>query len=100
MNKASLRRRLDAALGKAPCDLVIDDVVYLDVFGCRFVRGSVAVHEGVIVGVEPGLSARRTVPGKGRHLVPGFIDAHVHVESSMMLPHAFEAAVLPRGTTT
>jgi adenine deaminase len=91
---------LDAALGKAPCDLLIRNVKYFDVFSCRWVAGDIGIAEGHIVGVESGLKARRTVDGKGRKLVPGFIDAHVHVESSLMVPQDFQTVVLPRGTTT
>ena len=93
-------RLVEAALGKVPCDLIIKNVKYFDVFSCRFVAGEIAILDGHIVGVEPGLKARKTVNGKGRKLVPGFIDAHVHIESSLMVPHDFERVVLPRGTTT
>jgi adenine deaminase len=97
---ARMQRRLDAAQGRRPCDLVIKNTRWLDVFSCRFVEGELAIDDGVIVGVEPGLQGGRELDGKGRTVVPGFIDAHVHVESSMMLPHAFARAVLPRGTTS
>lgn len=95
-----LPRLVDAALGRVPCDLVIRDVRYLDVFSCRWRTGDVSVVDGHIVGLEAGLKGRRTVNGRRRRLVPGFIDAHVHVESSLMVPRDFEGAVLPRGTTT
>lgn len=95
-----LRLRLRAAQGIEACDLVLRDVRYLDVFGCEFVRGDVAVVDGTIVGVEPGLSAKRTIDCRGAHVVPGFIDAHVHLESSLLVPESFQRAVLGRGTTT
>ena len=62
--------------------------------------GVAGVVDGHVVGVEPGLKGRRLVQGNGRKLVPGFLDAHVHVESSLMVPRHFARAVLPRGTTT
>lgn len=96
----SPRRLVDAALGKIPCDLLIKDIRYLDVFSCQWVRGEIAILDGFIVAVEPGLKAKRAFQGKGRKLVPGFIDAHVHVESSLMVPGNFQSVVLPRGTTT
>jgi adenine deaminase len=87
-------------MGRAPCDLVIRNVRYLDVFHCTWRSGDVAIADGVIVGLEPGLKAKREVDGKGKYLAPGFIDAHVHIESSLVTPDNFQAAVLPRGTTT
>ncbi len=98
--KAQLKRRLDAALGKMPCELVLKNARYLDVFACCFRHGDIAIADGVIVGLGADLEAGRVLDLTGRTVVPGFIDAHVHVESSLMLPHAFEHAVLRRGTTT
>lgn len=96
----ALRRRLRAAQGASPCDLVLRDVRYLDVFACEFVRGDVAIADGVVVGVEPGLRGAREIDAKGAHVVPGFFDAHVHLESSLLVPESFQRAVLSRGTTT
>ncbi|MBI3544281.1 MAG: adenine deaminase [Deltaproteobacteria bacterium] len=96
----NFQRRIDAALGKIECDLVIHNVRFLDVFTCEWKEGDVSIVDGAIVGLESGLKARRTIEGRHKHLVPGFIDAHVHVESSLLVPHHFERAVLPRGTTT
>jgi adenine deaminase len=100
LTQAQLQRRIDAAQGRIPCDLVITDVRYLDVFSCEWRQGDIAIIDGVIVGLEPGLQGQRTLHGQGKFLTPGFVDAHVHVESSMMLPVDFQQAVLPRGTTT
>ena len=94
-----LKLRMDAALGKTPCDTIIRNVRYLDVFSCEWKEGDVALHSGVIVGLDPGLKAIREINGKGKTLVPGFIDAHVHVESSLVVPGHFERSVLPLGTT-
>jgi adenine deaminase len=99
-SRARLQKRIDAAMGRTSCDLIIRDVRFLDVFHCVWRTGDVAVADGVIVGLEPGLKAQREVNGKGKYLVPGFIDAHVHIESSLVTPDNFQAAVLPRGTTT
>lgn len=96
----TIRRRLAAAQGREPCDLVLRDVRWLDVFGCEFVSGDLAIKDGVVVGTTPGLEAARVIDGRGAHVVPGFIDAHVHLESSLLVPEGFQRAVLPRGTTT
>ncbi|MBX3206035.1 MAG: adenine deaminase [Labilithrix sp.] len=95
-----LRRRLRAAQGQEPCDLVLRDVRWLDVFTCEFVAGDVAIADGVVVGLAEGLRGAREIDGRGAHVVPGFIDAHVHLESSLLVPESFQRAVLPRGTTT
>ncbi|MBK9072247.1 MAG: adenine deaminase [Myxococcales bacterium] len=97
---AQLARRIDAAMGRTPCDLVLTNAVYLDVFSLAWRKGAISVHDGVIVGVEAPLRARRRVDLKGARLVPGFIDAHVHIESSLVTPEVFETLVLPKGTTT
>lgn len=91
---------IEAAQGKAPADLCLKDVSYLDVFSCEWRQGDVFASKGYIVGIEPGLKARRTIDARGKYVVPGFIDAHVHVESSMLLPDEFERVVLPKGTTS
>ena len=96
----ALRRRLRAARGLEPCDLVLRNVRYLDVFTCEFVTGDVAIKDGFIVGTGPGLTGAREIDTKGAHVVPGFVDAHVHLESSLLVPEMFQRAVLPRGTTT
>ena len=95
-----LRRRLRAAQGQEPCDLVLRDVRWLDVFTCEFVAGDVAIKDGTIVGLAPGLRGVRELECRGAHVVPGFIDAHVHLESSLLVPESFQSAVLPHGTTT
>ena len=94
-----LSRRIQAAQGKIDCDLLIRGARYLDVFSCAWRSGDVAVIDGAIVACDGDLRARRVLEARGRALVPGFIDAHVHVESSMMTPDYFQSSVLPRGTT-
>jgi len=95
-----LQTRINAAQGRIPCDLIISNVQFLDVFSCKWRRGDVAIIDGVIVGLERGLKAKRTINAKGKWLVPGFIDAHVHLESSLMTPTNFQSVVLSKGTTT
>ncbi len=96
----ALRRRLRAAQGQEPCDLVLRNVRWLDVFTCEFVEGDVAIKDGVVVGLAPGLRGARELDGRGAHVVPGFIDAHVHLESSLLVPESFQRTVLPYGTTS
>lgn len=95
-----LQRRIDAAQGRIDCDLILKSATYLDVFSCEWITGDIAIIDGVIVATETGLRAKRTQDCQGKWIVPGFVDAHVHVESSMMTPSYFEEAVLSRGTTS
>lgn len=94
-----LKRSIDAARGLTRPDLVIRNARFLDVFAGAFRDGDVAVHDGLIVGVLDPYEGVETLDAKGAFLVPGFIDAHVHVESSLMTPVRFQQAVLPHGTT-
>lgn len=93
-------KRIEAAQGKIPCDLVLKNARVLDVFSGKWLDTDVAVYEGDVVGLDRGYSAKKTIDLKGKAVVPGFIDAHVHVESSCMIPGYFEQAVLPHGTTS
>ena len=95
-----LQRRVDAAQGRIEGDITLEGVQYLDVYSATFRSGDVTLIDGVIVGVDSGLKSKRHISGRGKWLVPGFVDAHVHVESSMMTPDHFSAAVLKCGTTT
>lgn len=96
----NLRKRLDAAQGRLECDLILKNVQFLDVFSCEWRSGDLAIYDGVIVGLNPGLKSKRELNLRGKKVVPGFIDAHVHVESSMMIPKYFQETVLLKGTTT
>jgi adenine deaminase len=95
-----LQHRIKVARGDQPASLVIRNTQWLDVFSGAWQTGDVAIFDGVIVGVADSYEGVEVVDGKGGLLVPGFIDAHVHVESSMMTPKQFLRAVLPRGTTS
>ncbi len=96
------RERILAAQGKLPCDLLLENARWLDVFTGTFRDGHVAIFGDTIVGVGPDakLGAKRVENLGGMAVVPGFVDAHVHLESSLMTPSNFERSVLPRGTTT
>ena len=95
-----LNQLIRAALGQLTCDLVIKNVQFLDVYSGEFVHGDVAILDGIIVGTGEAYAGIEEVDGTGKYLVPGFIDAHVHIESSLMIPQNFAKAVLSHGTTT
>ncbi len=87
------------ATGRMPADVRIDNVRIMDVFNGELREGSVSFGQGRILGFSR-FEAREVVDGKGRWLLPGFIDGHVHIESSMLCPARFAELVLPFGTTT
>lgn len=95
-----LARRIEAARGDCKADFVIRNATWLDVFSGAWQSGDVAVADGIVVGVKENYEAQVVIDGSNCFLVPGFIDAHVHIESSMMTPSKFSMAVMPRGTTT
>ena len=92
------RRLLETAQGKRPAERVFRDAEVLNVFTGEWRREDVAVSDGVIVGVGR-YNGEEVVDCRGTALVPGFIDAHLHVESTMLPPSAMVAEVLPSGTT-
>jgi len=91
---------LEVARGDAPADLLLLDGRVVNVFTGEVERIDVALHGGLVAGIGPGYRAEEVVDLRGRYLVPGLIDAHVHVESSLATPPEFARAVVPRGTTT
>ena len=88
-----------SARGEIPADVVVRNAKWLDVFTGKFRSGDVAWKDGIIVGVGEHYEAKQVIDGSGQYIVPGFIDAHVHIESSLMTPVRFQQAVLPCGTT-
>ena len=86
------------ARGDRPADLLLRNARVVNVFSGEILDEDVALAEGHIAGFGVR-AARREVDLAGRYLAPGFIDAHVHLESAMAAPREFARAVLPRGTT-
>ncbi|KJV10321.1 adenine deaminase [Elstera litoralis] len=100
VSKADIARRIDQALGTEKADLVIKNVRLLDVVSGTLHRSDIAICGDKIVGTFDEYSGVREIDGSDQVAVPGFIDAHVHVESSLVTPGEFDRCVLPRGTTT
>ncbi|PKL07721.1 MAG: adenine deaminase [Spirochaetae bacterium HGW-Spirochaetae-7] len=91
---------IDVARGRTPADLNLIDCRMVDFFRGRIVDGAmVSIYRGYIVGVNDGLEARKTQDLGGKYLCPGLIDAHVHIESSLLSPVEYARMVAPRGTT-
>ena len=100
MSVDELGRRIDQGSGRDAADLVIRDARILNVATGTIDEGDVAICGDTIVGTHDSYRGRREIAAKGRIVAPGFIDTHVHIESSMVVPSEFEQGVLPRGTTT
>jgi adenine deaminase len=93
-----LSRRLAVARGDEPADVVVRGGRVLSVFTREWLDVDVAVADGWIAGLGE-YEGRKVVDASGRHVVPGFIDAHMHLESTKLLPDEFARLVLPLGTT-
>ena len=94
-----LTRRLAVARGDEPADLVVQGGRVLSVYTREWLEADVAVCDGWIAGVGD-YRGRETLDAGGRYVVPGLIDAHLHLESSMLLVDEFAKLVLPFGTTS
>lgn len=96
-------RLIAAAMGNIPFDLSIENIRLVNVITGEIYPACVDILDGIIVNVretsEQCVSKKR-IDGKANYLLPGFIDTHVHVESTMMTPDHFAKAVMPWGTTT
>lgn len=96
----NLPRTLSVARGDEPADLLLRNARLVNVLSGEIHPADVAIAGPLIAGVGEGYSARREVDLGGRYLCPGFLDAHVHIESSMVPPAEMARAVVPRGVTT
>ena len=92
-------RVIAVAAGREKADLVLKNATYVNVFSNELCRGDIAVAEGLIVGMGE-YSGSVEVDVGGKIVLPGFVDAHIHLESSLVSPTEFAKAVLPHGTTT
>ncbi len=93
------QRIIDVAAGRKPADLVLKNATYVDVFSGELANDDIAVCEGLVVGLGTYRGAKE-VDMTGKIVCPGFLDAHIHLESSLVTPAEFARAVLPHGTTT
>ncbi len=99
-DKAALTRMIRAGKGIEPADLVIKNVNHLDVITGEITTTDIAVIADRIVGTHAAYEGRQEIDGTGRWAVPGFIDTHLHIESSLVTPFEFDRCVLPYGVTT
>ena len=95
-----LERRIAQARGDMQADLVLRGGQVFDLITGTMIAGDVAICGGYIAGIGADYDGRRIIDVDGLVLVPGFIDTHLHVESSLITPHEFDRCVTPRGITT
>lgn len=96
---AAKQRLIAVAAGREKADLVLKNAKYLNVFSNEFLCGDIAVANGLIAGVGK-YDGKTEIDVSGKFVLPGFIDAHIHLESSMVTPAEFAKAVVAHGTTT
>jgi adenine deaminase len=100
LTRDALGRRIDQALGRERADLVIKNGRFLNVITGEIAGGDIAICGERIVGTYDRYDGVREIDARGLIAAPGFIDAHVHCESTLVTPREFDRCVLPRGTTT
>ena len=96
---AAKQRIIAVAAGREKAALVLKNAKYLNVFSNEFLCGDIAVANGLIAGVGK-YDGKTEIDVSGKLVLPGFIDAHIHLESSMVTPAEFAKAVVAHGTTT
>lgn len=97
---SDLARRIRQGRGAEPADLVLKGGSVFCVVTGALIPGDVAICGDTIVGIGQAYQGRREIDVTGKVLVPGFIDTHLHIESSLVTPFEFDRCVAPRGVTT
>lgn len=90
---------VEIARGDAPADLVLKNCNIINVFTSEIEQGDIAIQDGTIVGIG-SYKGIKEIDVKNRYVSPGFIDGHVHIESSMLTPPQFAKIIVPKGTTS
>ncbi|GCD10181.1 adenine deaminase C-terminal domain-containing protein [Clostridium tagluense] len=99
MKSSKTKSLIQVATARKKADLVIENCNVVNVFSQEIICGKLAISQGIFIGIGD-YEATEIIDGEGKYIVPGLIDSHVHIESSMGSPYQFARAVLPRGTTT
>jgi adenine deaminase len=94
-----LEKYINAAAGRTKADIVLKNAKYVNVFNGKEEQGDIAIVGDRIVGVGE-YEGKEEIDVKGLTVLPGYIDAHVHIESSQLSPEEFASLIVPRGTTT
>ena len=94
MKKEELKKLIDTAAGRIPADLVIKNCKVVNVFSGKIVEGDIAVSGGQIAGIG-NYEGKEVVDAQGRYAAPGFIDSHIHIESSYVSPEEIGRLLVP-----
>ncbi len=94
-----VKKYINTALGRESADLILKGGKVIDVFCGTIIEADVAIADGVICGVGE-YNGKNTVNLSGKYIMPGFVDAHMHIESSMVTPAEYAKTVMPHGVTT
>ena len=97
---SKLEKIIKVARGLEKADLVIKNGNIINVLSEEIHKGDIAISDGIIAGIGNSYDGKKEIDANGAYISPAFIDGHVHLESSMLLPHEFAKAVVPCGTTT
>ncbi len=95
-----LERLIDQGVGRVPADIVLKGGRFFDLVTGELVQSDIAIGGDRIVGTCGNYSGQTEIDISGKIVVPGFIDTHLHIESSLVTPHEFDRCVLPYGVTT
>jgi adenine deaminase len=100
MDKEALKKRIDVAAGRIPADLVIKNCRIVDVYNAAILADqTIAIADGCIAGIGD-YTGRQEIDAQGRYALPGFIDGHIHIESSYVTPEEIGRLLVPHGATT
>ena len=97
--KDSLKKLIDVAMGRVPADIVIKNCKVVNVFSGEITEGNIAISDGQIAGIGE-YEGKEVIDAEGRYAAPGFIDSHIHIESSYVSPEELGRLLVPHGGTT
>jgi adenine deaminase len=102
MTKNTLKKLIAVAAGRTPAELVLRGGKIADVYSGRFIEGDLAVTDGLVaaIGGAGSYQGHETIDAAGQYVLPGFIDSHIHIESSFLSPPELGRLLVPRGTAT
>lgn len=99
MDKITLKKLIDTAAGRILADTVIKNAKVIDVYSAKIIEGDVAISDGIIAGVG-NYDGKNIIDACGKYVAPGFIDSHIHIESSYLSPEELGKLLVPNGGTT